>query len=74
MTLNDAELLKEYMIEKISANDEELESFLFSLGCYAGEKITVVAKRNGTLVVALKDARYSIDTALAQEISIYPIG
>lgn len=74
MTLNDAELLKEYMIEKISTDDEELESFLFSLGCYAGESITVVARRNGTCVVAIKDARYSIDNDLAAQIDIYPIG
>ena len=74
MTLNDAELLKEYMIEKINISDEELEGFLFSLGCYAGESITVVARRNGTCVVAIKDARYSIDNDLAAQIDIYPIG
>ncbi len=70
MTLNEAELGKEYLIERINTEDEELDSFLFSLGCYSGEYITVVSRRKSTCVVSIKDARYSIDTQLADAIII----
>ena len=70
MTLNDAELGKEYTIKSVNTEgDDEMESFLFSLGCYSGEKITVVDKQRN-LVVSIKDARYNIDTELAQAIEI----
>ena len=70
MTLNDAVLGKEYIIDAIDTDgDEEMESFLFSLGCYSGEKITVVDKKKN-LVVSIKDARYNIDPELAGAISI----
>jgi ferrous iron transport protein A len=70
VTLNDAELEKEYTIKSINTEDEELDAFLFSLGCYAGESITVVSRRKKTCVVSIKDARYSIDNQLAEAISI----
>ena len=66
MSLNEAQEGKEYVIERIETDDEELDSFLFSLGCYAGEPITVVSRRRATCVVAIKDGRYSIDKALAE--------
>ena len=70
MTLNDAELGKEYVITEINTGgDDEMESFLFSLGCYSGEKITVVDKKKN-LVVSIKDARYNIDSELAGAIFI----
>ena len=70
MKLNDAELGKEYVLDAIDTDgDEEMESFLFSLGCYSGEKITVVDKKRN-LVVAIKDARYNIDPELADAINI----
>lgn len=70
MTLNDAELGKEYIIKAVeTGGDEEMEGFLFSLGCYSGETITVVDKRRN-LVVSIKDARYNIDPELASAISI----
>ncbi len=70
MTLNEAELGKEYIIKAIEVNgDEEMEGFLFSLGCYSGEPITVVDKRTN-LVVSIKDARYNIDPELAGAIVI----
>ena len=70
MTLNDAELGKEYTITDVNTGgDEEMESFLFSLGCYSGETITVVDKKRN-LVVSIKDARYNIDSELAAAISI----
>ena len=69
MNLNEAELGLEYVITKIDTEgDDEIESFLFSLGCYSGEKITVVDKKKN-LVVSIKDARYNIDPELA--VAIY---
>ena len=70
MTLREAEEGKEYIIQKINTNDEELDAFLFSLGCYSGEAITVIAHRKGGCTVSIKDARYSIDTALAEAIVV----
>ena len=70
MTLANAQEGKEYVIRKIETDDEELDAFLFSLGCYAGEPITVVAHRKGGCVVSVKDGRYSIDTQLAEAIVI----
>ncbi len=70
MNLNDAELGKEYIITDVQTDgDDEMESFLFSLGCYSGEKITVVDKKRN-LVVSIKDARYNIDPELASAILI----
>ena len=70
MTLNDAIEGKEYIIKEINTDDEELNAFLFSLGCYSGEYITVVSRRRGSCVVSIKDARYNIDNALAEAIEI----
>ena len=70
MTLLDAKEGEEYIIKSILSNDEELEAFLFSLGCYSGEPITVVSRMKGGCVVSIKDARYNIDTDLAKAISI----
>ena len=70
MTLKQAEEGKEYIIQSITTNDEELDAFLFSLGCYSGEAITVVRRRKSGLVVAIKDARYNIDNQLAEAIII----
>ncbi len=70
MNLNEAELGTEYVITKIdTGGDEEMESFLFSLGCYSGETITVVDKKRN-LVVSIKDARYNIDPELAAAIHV----
>ncbi len=70
MTLMDAEMGKEYVIQSITTDDEELNKFLFSLGCYSGELITVVSRKKKTCVVSIKDSRYCIDSQLAQAISI----
>ncbi|MCR5120289.1 MAG: ferrous iron transport protein A [Lachnospiraceae bacterium] len=70
MDLNGAELGKEYTITSVDTEgDEEMESFLFSLGCYSGEAITVVDKKKN-LVVSIKDARYNIDPELGAAIHI----
>ena len=70
MTLVNAQEGKEYIIRSIETDDEELDAFLFSLGCYSGEPITVVAHRKGGCVVSVKDGRYSIDHQLAEAILI----
>lgn len=70
MTLVDALEGKEYMIQKIDTDDEELDAFLFSLGCYTGEPITVVSHLKGGCVVSIKDGRYNIDKQLASAIQI----
>ena len=70
MNLSIAEEGKEYIIQRIETDDEELDAFLFSLGCYSGEAITVVAHRKSGCVVSIKDGRYSIDPQLAEAIII----
>ena len=70
MNLTTAQEGKEYIIQRIETDDEELNSFLFSLGCYSGEPITVVSRRRKTCVVSVKDGRYSIDNQLAEAIVI----
>lgn len=70
MTLVDAVVGEEYVIKEIITDDEELNSFLFSLGCYSGEPITVISHLKGGCVVSIKDARYNINNDLAEAISI----
>lgn len=70
MSLAEANVGEEYIIKDIVTDDEELESFLFSLGCYSGEPITVVARKRGGCVVSIKDARYNIDNDLAAAILV----
>ena len=70
MNLTNAQEGKEYIIQQIETDDEELNAFLFSLGCYSGEPITVISHLRGGCVVSIKDGRYNIDTQLAQAIII----
>lgn len=70
MNLLDAQLGEEYIIKNIDTDDEELEAFLFTLGCYAGEPITVVSRKRSGCVVAVKDGRYNIDAQLAMAIAV----
>ena len=70
MTLLEANLEQEYIIKDIVTEDEELKSFLFSLGCYSGESITVVTRKKKNMVISVKDARYNIDNGLAEAILI----
>ena len=70
MTLKNAEAGREYTIKNIVTYDQELDAFLFSLGCYSGEAISLVAHRRGGCVVAIKDARYNIDYQLADAITV----
>ena len=70
MNLTNALEGKEYIIKSIVTDDEEMDAFLFSLGCYAGEPITVVSHLKGGCVVSIKDGRYTIDNQLASAIEI----
>lgn len=70
MNLRAAEEGKEYIIKDIVTDDEELDDFLFSLGCYSGEPITVISHLKGGCVVSIKDGRYTIDAQLAEAIEV----
>ena len=70
MNLTMAEVGKEYIIRAIETDDEELNAFLFSLGCYSGEPITVVSRKKRNMTVSIKDGRYNIDDQLAQAIIV----
>ena len=70
MNLTNAQEGKEYIVSRIDTNDGEMDAFLFSLGCYSGEPITVVSHRWGGCVVSIKESRYNIDRQLARAIQI----
>ncbi|MBQ3118624.1 MAG: ferrous iron transport protein A [Clostridia bacterium] len=70
MNLKEAKEGIEYIIKQIDTDDEELDAFLFSLGCYSGEPITVISKSRGGCVVSIKDGRYNIDNQLAEAIIV----
>ena len=70
MNLKNAEVGSEYIIQNIDTDDEELNAFLFSLGCYSGEPVTVISRRRGSCVIAIKDGRYCIDSQLADAIQV----
>ena len=70
MNLMNAVEGQEYIIQRIETEDEELNAFLFSLGCYSGEPITVISRRRGGCTVSIKDGRYHIDNQLAEAIMV----
>ena len=70
MNLRNADEGKEYIIKQILTDDEELDAFLFSLGCYSGEPITVISQLKGGCIVSIKDGRYNIDKDLAEAIIV----
>ena len=70
MDLRNAEIGVEFIVREIVTDDEEMDAFLFTLGCYAGEPITVISKLKGGCVVSIKDGRYTIDNQLAEAIRI----
>ena len=71
MNLYEAEESKEYYISDINTDDHELNAFLFTLGCYSGEPVTVIAHRKGCSIVSVKDGRYTFDKNLMKAISLY---
>ena len=70
MNLSVAEEGKEYTVKRIETDDEDLNAFLFSLGCYSGEPVTVISRRRGGCTVSIKDGRYNIDNQLAEAIIV----
>ena len=66
MNLTEVQEGKEYIIQDIVTDDEDMDAFLFSLGCYSGEPITVVSRKKNSCVVSIKDGRYNIDNQLAE--------
>ena len=70
MSLLDAQIEEEYIIKEIVTDDEEMDAFLFTLGCYSGEPITVISRKKNGCVVSIKDGRYNIDNLLAEAILI----
>ena len=70
MNLTEAQLGEEYIVKEIQTDDEELDAFLFTLGCYSSEPITVVSRKKDNCVVSIKDGRYTIDNQLAEAILI----
>ena len=70
MNLNEVNLEEEYIVKEVVTEDEELNAFLFSLGCYSGEPITVIDRKRRGCVVAIKDGRYNIDNRLAEAIVV----
>ena len=70
MNLRTVQEGKEYIIKSIKTDDSELDAFLFSLGCYSGEPITVISRRKNGCVISIKDGRYNVDNALAEAITV----
>ena len=71
MTLFTAQEGIEYIVQHVDTDDEELNAFLFSLGCYSGEPVTVVSRRRESCTVSIKDGRYNIDNQLAEAIIVW---
>lgn len=70
MNLLTVQIGEEYIIKEIRTKDEELDAFLFTLGCYSGEPITVISRLKSGCVVSIKDGRYNIDRHLAEAIIV----
>ena len=70
MNLTEANVGEEYIVKEIRTDDEEMDAFLFTLGCYSGEPVTVVSRKRGGCVVSIKDGRYNIDNQLAEAIIV----
>ena len=70
MNLTEAVIGEEYIVKLIETDDEDLKSFLFTLGCYSGEPITVIARKRNSCTVSIKDGRYNIDRQLAEAIIV----
>ena len=69
-TLLSAEPGKTYIIKEINTDDDEMNSFLFRLGCYVGEPITLISKKKKSCIVVIKDGRYNLDILLSEAIIV----
>lgn len=70
MSLAKAKLNTPYIVNSVKTDQEDLHKFLFTLGCYPGEKVTVISKLASNYIINIKDARYSIDEDLAKAIIV----
>lgn len=70
MNLTEENAGETYIVKDILTDDEELKAFLFRLGCYSGEPITVISQKKAGYVVSIKDGRYNIDSNIAEAIQI----
>ncbi|CRH92854.1 FeoA domain [Chlamydia trachomatis] len=70
MNLLEVEAGSTYIIRHIDTHDDDMDSFLFRLGCYSGEEITLISKKKKSCIVVIKDSRYSLDNLLAQAICV----
>ena len=70
MNLLEADVGKTYTVKEINTEDDEMTAFLFRLGCYSGEPVTLISKKKKGCVVAIKDGRYSFDKLLASAIEL----
>ena len=65
-----ADLGQTYIVKEIDTEDEEMNAFLFRLGCYSGEPITLISKKRKSCIVAIKDSRYGLDNQLAEAVIV----
>lgn len=70
MTILEATPGQTYTIKEINTEDEEMNGFLFRLGCYSGEPITLISKKKKSCIVVIKDGRYNLDNLLAEAILV----
>ena len=70
MNLLEADPGKTYVVKEIKTDDADVTSFLFRLGCYSGEPVTLISKKRKGCVVAIKDGRYSLDHLLASSVIV----
>jgi len=70
MALAKGKLNTTYTVQSVNTDQEDLREFLFTLGCYPGEKVTIISKLASNYIVNIKDARYSIDEDLANAIMV----
>lgn len=68
--LSEGKINEQYRITGIESHNDELKNFLFSLGCYDGEIVTLISILGATYVINIKEARYSIDKQLAAAIKV----
>lgn len=69
MSLNTAAVGQRLQVKEIQTKPKIIK-FLFSLGCYEGEEITVISKLAGNYVINIKDSRYAIDEHMAKMIKV----
>lgn len=67
MQLSQATVGQTYKVNRIEGK-EKVQKFLFTLGCFEGEEITLISKLAGNYIVNIKDSRYALDEKMARTI------